>query len=244
VGTNNLSKLQALRLGSGWHIEVNEILESGRLCEDNLIPDLFRATENTLGQLIEISCELNSDGNYEYKLSLLEICNAEELEKHNSLPSYGRVKYFINTSRPKIIYELEQLFESFLIKGNRVIPSSEPEPQRQALRIPSGWHISSYTFFEVDPSEDLMEWFCSGPLFFAKNEFQQKAVELVYEPFGDPDGEYELVFYNAIKTNKTEESPSGFIYEEIGVINSRSRLDVVCRMEEYMNSGSSKSFVK
>ena len=94
----------------------------------------------------------------------------------------------------------------------------------QPLRVPPLWRVEYNKFFQVDPEvifgrgDEL-----TSTLFVAKNTAHNLSIDVGWYPDSDPDGRYIVTLYQG-----------GNFYDTIGEFESRSRLEVVAAVEQWL----------
>jgi len=101
----------------------------------------------------------------------------------------------------------------------------------QPLRIPSGWMVDINSFYSVDPSEDTMEWFYGSPLLSCTNTRTGHSLELVFEPEGEPAGEYRISFYKYEINKRKIDYRNGAM---IDTARTKRKTEAVELIEDYM----------
>jgi hypothetical protein len=112
--------------------------------------------------------------------------------------------------------------------------AQKPDPLLQPLRIPTGWVIEWNLFLEVDPTFEVGD---VGSIGFGEDLLQISGkvspilLDLGWYPSGDPKGEYRLV---AIRRHDDEEEMRSSWERPFRVLESRSRIEIVQAIEEWL----------
>jgi hypothetical protein len=224
--------LQGLRVPRNWHIEFNAFLEvdSPRESMDSSShSQLFCVREQLGGNALEVKYVLETELSYTYVVNFYRTTG----NKRNSpeLPNLQDqlIESFSSKSRLEIVERME-----YLMRTSKFGESQFPH-KLQALRIPSGWHISSNMFFEIDPTEENIDWFYSGSLFCATNNCCKRTIDLEYQPEDDPTGEFILSFLEITGWTQASRRKRRPEYQIIEEFSSRSRIEIVEKIEQFMN---------
>jgi len=70
------------------------------------------------------------------------------------------------------------------------------------LRVASGWSIDINNFYQIDPSENTMDWFHCSVLISGHSTRSGLCFDARYEPEGDPEGEFVVDFLTLDKKEK------------------------------------------
>jgi hypothetical protein len=101
----------------------------------------------------------------------------------------------------------------------------------QSLRIPSGWVVDINSFYEIEPSEDTINWLFGSPLLSCTNIHTGFSFEVNFKPEGEPEGEYIVQFYKYEVKNKKIDYKRGSLIDSKKTRNQSFVVDLV---EEFM----------
>lgn len=100
----------------------------------------------------------------------------------------------------------------------------------QPLRVPAGWTIYINVFFEVDPTNEFIDYFDSSfPLLGGYSNTMQLSFYLEYEQKGIPFGDFILVMMNNVD-NSIES-------EVIDIKETKCRKQIIELIENFMLHG-------
>ena len=101
----------------------------------------------------------------------------------------------------------------------------------QPIRITSNWTVVINNFYEVDPSQETVEWFYGNPLLSCSNDYLGRSVEVIFEPTGDPNGDYVIQLFSYTKKGKAVNYSEGTLVKEV---LTKNRIEAVSVIETLM----------
>lgn len=108
------------------------------------------------------------------------------------------------------------------------------EIELQPLRITSGWLIEWNLFYEVDPSDETMQYLDANSLLHIENHQLMRAINLDFKPENDANGFFYLRVLNLIKTTnkKGNINYKGDWEEPYFELKTKNRLEIVKKIEQ------------
>lgn len=108
------------------------------------------------------------------------------------------------------------------------------EIELQPLRITSAWLIEWNLFYEVDPSDETMQYLDASSLLHIENHQLMRAINLDFKPENDANGFFYLRVLNLIKTTnkKGNINYEGDCEEPYFELKTKNRLEIVKKIEQ------------
>lgn len=108
------------------------------------------------------------------------------------------------------------------------------DPKLQPLSIVSGWLIEWNQFYEIEPSDDTMQYFDSSSLLHLSNHHALRAIDLEWRPEADANGEFILRFLKLereVNPKSKKVTYSGDWENPLFEIRSKNRLEIIAHIE-------------
>ena len=108
------------------------------------------------------------------------------------------------------------------------------EIKLQPLRITSGWLIEWNLFYEVDPSDETMQYLDPSSLLHIENHQLMRVINLDFKPENDANVFFYLRVLNLIKTTnkKGNINYEGDWEEPYFELKTKNRLEIVKKIEQ------------
>ena len=108
------------------------------------------------------------------------------------------------------------------------------EIELQPLRITSGWLIEWNLFYEVDPSDETMQYLDASSLLHIENHQLMRVINLDFKPENDANVFFYLRVLNLIKTTnkKGNINYEGDWEEPYFELKTKNRLEIVKKIEQ------------
>ena len=104
--------------------------------------------------------------------------------------------------------------------------------QLQPIRVPSGWTVSINNLYEVELSEETVEWYCSSVLMGGFRQGTGACFDSRLEPEGDPSGDFVVEFLTMKFDSKGK--PIKNSEELVSILKTKSRDEFIRAIENYM----------
>ena len=108
------------------------------------------------------------------------------------------------------------------------------EPKLQPLRISGGWNVEWNLFYEVNPSEETIDYLDSSSLLHLNNYQLMRAINLDFRPENDINGYFYLRVLNLTKVENTKTKKIDYVgdWENLYFeLKSKNRLEIVKEIE-------------
>jgi len=108
------------------------------------------------------------------------------------------------------------------------------EIELQPLRITSGWLIEWNLFYEVDPSDETMQYLDASSLLHIENHQLMRVINLDFKPENDANVFFNLRVLNLIKTTNKKGyiNYEGDWEEPYFELKTKNRLEIVKKIEQ------------